>query len=108
MLAVKKANSDPGSHLLYTLQFQFDIHSFVMNETEIVFSCSKGPLHCWYVMVLKFVNFSFYERKSSDLKKNCEDNEDSYEEIFQMKMKKLLMIVWILMIRKMIIFMVFS
>ena len=87
--AVKKANSDPGTHLLYTLQFQFDIHSFVMNESEIAFSGSKSTLD-WYVTVLKFANFSFAEQKPSDLKENPQDNKDSKEKIVKMKMKKII------------------
>ena len=87
--AVKKTNSDPGSHLLYTLQFQFDIHSFVMNESEIAFSGSKSTLD-WYVTVLKFANFSFAEQKPSDLKENPQDNKDSKEKIVKMKMKKII------------------
>ena len=85
--AVKKANSDPGSHLLYTLQFQFDIHSFVMNESEIAFS-GEGRSFPWCVTVLKFANFCFAEQKSSYLKENPEVHEDSNEEIIQMKVKK--------------------
>jgi hypothetical protein len=65
--AVKKPNAGPGSHLLYTLQFKFDIHSFVVNESEIAFCGDGSP---WCVTVLKFANFSFAEQKSSDLKKN--------------------------------------
>jgi hypothetical protein len=87
--AVKKPNSDPGTHLLYTLQFQFDIHSFVMNESEIAFSGSKDPLEDWYVTVLKFANFSFAERKSSVFKENPESHKDSMKRIVQMKMRKI-------------------
>ena len=87
--AVKKPNSDPGSHLLYTLQLKFDIHSFVMNETEIAFSGTKSTLD-WYVTVLKFANFSFAEQKPSDLNKNPQDNKDSKKEIVKMKMKKII------------------
>jgi len=53
---VKKPNSD--CHLLYTLQFKFDIHSFVMNESEIAFS-GEHDTWDWCVTVLKFTNFSF-------------------------------------------------
>jgi hypothetical protein len=88
--AVKKPNSDPGSHLLYTLQFQCDIHSFVMNENEIVFRAFSGKDGYWYVKVLKFANFSVAERKSSDLKEKPEDVGDSNEEIVQMKVKKII------------------
>jgi hypothetical protein len=87
--AVKKRNSDPSSHLLYTLQFKFDIHSFVMNENEIAFSGEGGPLG-WCVTVLKFANLGFAERKSSYLKENPEVEEDSDEEIVQMKVKKII------------------
>ena len=87
--AVKKRNSDPGSHLLYTLQFKFDIHSFVMNESEIAFS-GEGRSFPWRVTVLKFANFCFAEQKSSYLKENPEAHEDSNEEIVEMKMKKII------------------
>jgi hypothetical protein len=59
-----------------------------MNECEIAFSGTKSHLD-WYVTVLKFANFSFAERTSSDLKENPEYNEDFNEEIVQMKMKKI-------------------
>ena len=78
--AVKNPNSDHGSHLLYTLQFQFDIRSFVMDETRIAFIGShyRSMLGTGVKLmsVLNFANFNFAERKSSDLKKNPEDNED--------------------------------
>jgi F-box-like len=73
--AVKKRNSDPGRYLLYTLQFQFDICSFVMDEKLIAFNGvhrSNNPS----VIVLNFANFGFAEGKSSDLKENPEANED--------------------------------
>jgi hypothetical protein len=73
--AVKKANSDPGSHLLYTLQFQFDMSSFVMNENEIVLMGNDGKNNR-SVTVLKFANFNFDERKLSSLNENPEVNED--------------------------------
>jgi len=72
--AVKKPNSDPSSHLLYTLQFQFDMEDFVMNESEIAFMGNDGKKNR-SLIVLKFVNFNFDERKSSDLKENPEVNE---------------------------------
>jgi F-box-like len=72
--AVKKPNSDPGCHLLYTLQFQFDIDRFVMDETRLAFMGNDGKNNR-SVTVLKFVNFNFYERKSSNLKENPEDSE---------------------------------
>jgi F-box-like len=71
--AVKKPNSDPVSHLLYTLQFQFDIETFVMNESVIAFNGRVGKDS---VTVLKFANFNFAERESSDLRENPQDNED--------------------------------
>jgi hypothetical protein len=72
--AVKKPNSDPGSHLLYTLQFQFDICKFVMNENVIAFSEYHRPNNS-SVMVVNFAN-GVAERKSSDPKENLETNED--------------------------------
>ena len=71
------------SHLLYTLQFQFDIstHSFVMDETRIALIGSNYTSKLTTgtkqsMTVLNFANFNFAERKSFDLKKNPEDNED--------------------------------
>jgi hypothetical protein len=87
--AVKNPNSDPGTHLLYTLQFQFDIHSFVMNENEIAFS-GGDRYGYWCVTLLKFANFSFAERKSSDLKENPEDDKEPIEKIVQMKVKRMI------------------
>ncbi len=87
--AVKNPNSDPGSHLLYTLQFQFDIHSFVMNENEIAFS-GEDDTWDWCVTLLKFANVSFAGRKSYDLELNPEANGDYNEEIVQMKVKKII------------------
>ena len=77
--ALKKRNSDPCSHLLYTLQFKFDIHSFVMDETRIAligihYKSKLGTDWKQSMMVLNFANFA--ERKSVDLKKNPEENED--------------------------------
>ena len=79
--AVKKPNSDPGSHLLYTLQFQYNIHSLVMDETRIALIGSNYTSKLTTgtkqsMTVLNFANFNFAERKSFDLKKNPEDNED--------------------------------
>jgi hypothetical protein len=73
--AVKKPNSDPGSHLLYTLLFETSIECFEMNERQIAF---KGRDHkCKRsVTVLNFGNFNFVERKSSALKENPKDYED--------------------------------
>ena len=85
--AVKKRNSDPRTHLLYTLQFQFDIHSFVMNECEIAF-CGEEKSSKWYVAVLKFASFA--ERKSSDLEGNSECDEVSKEKIAEMNIQKLI------------------
>jgi hypothetical protein len=79
--AVKNLNSDPNSHLLYTLQFQLDTDSFVMDESEIAFIGEDGKNHL-FVTVLKFVNFGFVKRESSNLKeKNCEAKEDIKMEI---------------------------
>ena len=61
--AVKKPNSDPGTHLLYTLQFKLDIHIFVMSETEIAIN-GEDYLHKKSVTILKFANFAFDERKT--------------------------------------------
>ena len=70
--AVKNPNSDPGSHLLYTLQFQFNILNFVMDETRLAligkYSLGTDPKRS--MMVLNFAKFNVAERKSSDLKKN--------------------------------------
>jgi F-box-like len=73
--AVKKPNSDPGFHLLYTLQFEFNMSSFVMDEKLIAFNGSEGK-DDQFVTVLNFANFSFAERKSSDLKENSEADEN--------------------------------
>ena len=71
--AVKKVNSDPGSRLLYTLQFQFNIRSFVMNESVIALMGDDGKFNR-LVTVLKFANFA--ERKPSDLKEKPEADEN--------------------------------
>jgi hypothetical protein len=76
--AVKKANSDPSPHLLYTLDFVFDIHSFVMNESEIAFSGEDYT--DWCVTVLKFVNFNLAQRKSF-VEEDPEYNEDNEREV---------------------------
>ena len=68
--AVKKPNSDSGSHLLFTLQFQFIMQSFVMNEGQIAFNGTDGKNNR-FVTVLNFANFA--ERKSSDFKENPEE-----------------------------------
>ena len=78
--AVKKANSDPGSRLLYTLQFQFDMQKFAMDDFRLAFNGNDGKNNR-YVTVLKFANFGFVERKTSDWEDNSEANED-----IQMKM----------------------
>ena len=67
--ALKEVNSDPGFHLLYTLQFQFDIDSFVMDDTRIALS-GKDDKYNQSVTVLNFANLNFAGRKSSDLKRN--------------------------------------
>jgi hypothetical protein len=72
---VKKRNSDPGSHLLYTLQFQFNIDSFVMNESEIAFNGKDGNNNR-SVTVLKFANFGFVERKTPVPEDSPETNEN--------------------------------
>jgi len=72
--AVKQPNSDPGRHLLYTLQFQFDIEKFVMDETRIAFTGMDGK-NKRSVTVLNSVNFGFTQRDSSSLEKNAEVNE---------------------------------
>ena len=69
------------SHLLYTLQFQFDIstHSFVMDETRIALIGSHytRKLETGAKKSMTALNLAnFAERKSSDLKMNSEDNED--------------------------------
>ena len=64
--AAKKPNSD--SKLLYTLQFQFDIDSFVMDESEIAFIGKDGKNQS--VTFLKFADFNFAERKSPFSKAN--------------------------------------
>ena len=87
--AVKKVKSDPSCHPLYTLQFKFNAHSFVMNESEIAFSGSKG-IDDWYVAVLKFANFSFAEQQSSDLKSNSEAHEDSKKRIVKLEIRKII------------------
>ena len=56
--AVKNPNSDPRYHLLYTLQFQFDIEKFVMDETRIAFTGMDGK-NKRSVTVLNSVNFGF-------------------------------------------------
>jgi hypothetical protein len=73
--AAKKQNSDPGCHLLYTLQFQLEIEKFVMNESEIAV-IGNNDTNNRFVTVLKFANFRFTERKSSASKENSEANED--------------------------------
>jgi hypothetical protein len=73
--AVKKRNSDPNSHLLYTLQFQIDIENFVMDETRIAFT-GKDAKNKQSVTVLNFANFGFAEQKPSDLKEIPGTNED--------------------------------
>ncbi len=72
--AVKKPNSDPDCHLLYTLQFQLNVDKLVMNETRIAFNGKDGNNR--FVTVLNFANFSSAERKSYDLKENIEANEN--------------------------------
>ena len=59
-----------------------------MDENEIAFSGTRR-FFFWYVTVLKFLNFSFAERTSSELKENPEDNEDFKKEIVQLKLKKI-------------------
>ena len=61
--AVKKRNSDPCSHLLYTLQFKFNIPSFVMDETRIAL-IGYDAKYKKSVTVLIFANFAFDERKT--------------------------------------------
>jgi hypothetical protein len=76
-----------------------------MNEKEIAFRAFGGEDGDWYVTVLKFANLRLSERKSSeneyaqyvrsvrkssDWEKNPKDDEDSNEEIVQMKVKKMI------------------
>ena len=56
-----------------------------MNETEIAFSGDHGT-RGWCVTVLKFANFSFTQRKSSDLKENLRDSKKEVK----IKMKKII------------------
>jgi hypothetical protein len=74
-------DSDPGCYLLYTLQFEFDLYSFVMNDSEIAL---KGMDNCGdrYVAVLKFAKISFAERQSSNLKENPEAKNIKMKVIF--------------------------
>ena len=69
--AVKKRNSNPGRLLLYTLQFQFDIDSFVMDDSRIAFNGNGGNCNRFVILL----NFDFVEHESSDLKDNPEANE---------------------------------
>ena len=84
--SVKKPNS--ACLLLYTLQFKSNIDSFVMNESEIAFNGSDtcGNQKC--VTVLKFANFSFAEKKPSDLKENRKGNGDSKNKVVKVEMIK--------------------
>jgi hypothetical protein len=70
--AVKNPNSDPGCHLLYTLQFQLDIQSFAINERNIAFA-GEDVMNNRFVTLLNFANFSFAEQKTSDLKENVDE-----------------------------------
>jgi hypothetical protein len=67
--AIKKPNSHPGCYLLYTLQYKFDIEKFVMNDSEMAF-VGKHRSDYRSVTVLKFADFNFAKRKSSELKEN--------------------------------------
>ena len=78
--AMKKPNSD--SQLLYTLQFQFNINSFVMDESEIVLSGKDGKKNR-FLTVLKFADFNFAERKSQSSNGNPEANEGIKMEIIR-------------------------
>ena len=66
------------SHLLYTLQFQFDIstHSFGCNSNRFnwitLHQKARNRREEIKLTVLNFANFA--ERKSSDLKKNSEES----------------------------------
>ena len=86
--SVKKPNS--ACLLLYTLQFKSNIDSFVMNESEIAFNGSDtcGNQKC--VTVLKFANFSFAEKKPSDLKENRKGNGDSKKKNAKVEMEKII------------------
>ena len=83
--SVKKPNS--VCLLLYTLQFKCGIESFVMNESEIAFNGSNG-FNNQCVTVLKFANFSFAEKKPSDLKENRKGNGDSKNKVVKVEMIK--------------------
>jgi hypothetical protein len=72
--AMKKRSSGPGRHLPYTLQFQIDIETFVMDETRLALSGKDGN-DKRSVTVLNFANLNFAGRKSSNLKENPEANE---------------------------------
>ena len=60
-----------------------------MNETEIAFS-GDHDTRGWCVKVLKFANFSFSERESSEPKENTECNKDTGKEIVEMEIKKII------------------
>jgi hypothetical protein len=61
--AIKKPKSNPDCCLLYTLDFQFDIEKFVMDENLI--ACSGWRTNGKrYVTILNFANFDFLKRKS--------------------------------------------
>ena len=70
--AMKKPNSN--SQLLYTLQFQFDIDSFVMDESQIAFG-GRDDENNQFLTVLKFADFNFAERKSQSSNDNSGANE---------------------------------
>ena len=68
----KKPSSDCRCYPLYTLQFQFNVWRFVMDESLIAFSGDNGGR---FVKVLNFTNFGPVERKTSDLQEKQETDE---------------------------------
>ena len=69
----KKPSSDCRCYPLYTLQFQFNVWRFVMDESLIAFygHGDNGE----FVKVLNFTNFGPVERKTSDLQEKQETDE---------------------------------
>ena len=72
--AVKNPSADRRSYILYILRFEFELQTFVMDESRIVFNGFDG--NQWNVTVLNFADF---ERKASDWK----DNHGTEMEIYR-------------------------
>jgi hypothetical protein len=75
--AIKKRNSDPGSHLLYTLDVLLDIRSFLVNESQIV-CYGRNFENGEEFFEINFVTTGLVPTSSASQENHDEDDEDAF------------------------------